>query len=121
MCDKNPAAQLKNLPLIHRRQNPDAWHHYAQESGIVIDNPLQGPRYDLHEMAITAALAGLGVALVPKVYIERELREGLLIAPWPETGNVHKIFCLVKPVNSGINQPVLTVFEQWLQAEIAKI
>ncbi len=31
--------QLNALPRIHRRQNPDAWHRYAQESGIDLDNP----------------------------------------------------------------------------------
>jgi DNA-binding transcriptional LysR family regulator len=35
-------------------------------------------RYDLHEMAIAAALAGQGVALVPHVYVEKALENGTL-------------------------------------------
>lgn len=65
---------LNELPRIHRRQNPDAWHHYARECGIHLDNPAQGVRYDLHEMAIAAVIAGQGVALVPRMYVENELR-----------------------------------------------
>lgn len=38
-------------------------------------------RYDLHEMAIAAALAGQGVALVPHVYVENAIENGLLAAP----------------------------------------
>jgi DNA-binding transcriptional LysR family regulator len=32
--------------------------------------------YDLHEMAIAAVLSQQGVALVPKMYVESELRSG---------------------------------------------
>nr|VXZ83993.1 Uncharacterised protein [Klebsiella pneumoniae] len=40
----------------------------------------QGPRYDLHEMAIAAVLSQQGVALVPKMYVESELSAGTLVA-----------------------------------------
>src|SRR5471032_3118420 len=82
---KNVYEQLNELPRIHRRQNPEAWHNYAQESGIILNNPAQGVRYDLHEMAIAAALAGQGVAMVPRMYVEKELSRGALVAPWPES------------------------------------
>ena len=54
--------QLNALPRIHRRQNPEAWHLYAREKGIHLDNPGQGVRYDLHEMAIAAVMARQGRA-----------------------------------------------------------
>lgn len=118
LTDENVYEQLNKLPRIHRRQNPEAWHNYAQESGIIIDNPAQGVRYDLHEMAIAAALAGQGVAMVPRMYVEKELRSGALVAPWPESECLSKKFCLVKPVETGINEPALRDFERWLLAEI---
>ncbi len=43
-----------------------------------------GARYDLHAMLIEAALTGLGVALVPRLYVEAELAQGRLVAPWPQ-------------------------------------
>jgi len=110
--------QLNALPRIHRRQNPDAWHRYAQESGIDLDNPLQGARYDLHEMAIAAVMAGQGVALVPRMYIENELRCGTLVSPWPASESLSKRFCLVKPTETGINEAALESFEGWLLAEM---
>jgi DNA-binding transcriptional LysR family regulator len=110
--------QLNALPRIHRRQNPDAWHRYAQESGIDLDNPAQGARYDLHEMAITAVMAGQGVALVPRMYIENELRCGTLVSPWPASESLSKRFCLVKPTETGINEAALESFEGWLLAEM---
>jgi len=115
---KNVYEQLNELPRIHRRQNPEAWHNYAQESGIILDNPAQGVRYDLHEMAIAAALAGQGVALVPRMYVEKELSSKALVAPWPESEYISKKFCLIQPVETGINDPALQAFERWLLAEI---
>ena len=85
-----PSNPLNELPRIHRRQNPDAWHHYARECGIHLDNPAQGVRYDLHEMAIAAVIAGQGVALVPRMYVENELRCGMLVSPWPASGCLSK-------------------------------
>ncbi|MEF3091136.1 LysR substrate-binding domain-containing protein [Raoultella scottii] len=117
LTDRDGGEQLNALPRIHRRQNPDAWRLYSQESGIALDNPSQGVCYDLHEMAISAVQAGLGVALVPQVYVEKELSSGALAAPWPVSARLNKNFCLVKPVETGINESALADFERWLLAE----
>lgn len=118
LTNKDINAQLNELPRIHRRQNPDAWHQYAQESGITLDNPAQGDRYDLHEMTIAAVMAGQGVALIPRLYIEHELRSGIVVSPWPASVNLNKKFCLVKPTETRINQRALEDFEAWLLTEI---
>lgn len=112
--------QLNTLPRIHRRQTPDAWHNYARESGIRIDNPALGVRYDLHEMAIAAALSGQGVALVPQIYIAGDLASGTLVAPWPVASSLSKHFCLVKPAQTGLSETTLTVFEAWLWEKAAE-
>lgn len=90
--ERDIASLLNELPRIHRRQNPTPGLRYAEECAIALDNPAQGVRYDLHEMAIAAALAGQGVALVPHVYIEKELENGLLVAPWPIASSLRKRF-----------------------------
>lgn len=115
LSNNDTAALLNNLPRIHRRQTPEAWHGYARETGIRLDNPAMGVRYDPHEMAIAAALSGQGVALVPQVYVASELRNGALIAPWPIANSLSKHFCLVKPAQTGVNETALTVFEDWLK------
>lgn len=108
---------LDALPLLHRRQNPDAWQDYAQAAGIGLANPAVGPRYDLHAMLIEAALAGLGVALVPRLYIEAELRQGRLVAPWPDGHTISKRFCLVLPEPVALSAAALQAFAQWLLEE----
>lgn len=114
--DKSAAA-LDTLPRLHRRQNPDAWQHYCQETGIALTNPAIGARYDLHAMLIEAALAGLGVALVPRIYIETELAQGRLAAPWPEGKTIAKAFCLILPESIGLSREPVQAFAQWLLDE----
>lgn len=114
---RDPNTALDALPRLHRRQNPDAWQRYAEDSGIALSHPALGARYDLHAMLIEAALAGLGVALIPRLYIETELAQGRLIAPWPEGKSVSKTFCLVLPQALETSSAPLQAFAQWLRAE----
>ncbi|MCA8063213.1 LysR substrate-binding domain-containing protein [Burkholderia sp. AU38729] len=111
----NPS--LDALPRLHRRQNPDAWQTYAQAAGIVLTNSAVGARYDLHSMLIEAALAGLGVALVPRLYIDAELEQGRLVAPWPESEAVTKNFCLVLPEPIELADGPLRAFATWMLDE----
>ncbi len=108
---------LNELPLLHRRQNPEAWQSYAQEAGIVLTNPAVGARYDLHSMQIEAALAGLGVALVPRLYIENEVAEGRLVAPWPDGLSVAKTFCLILPEPIRLSEGPIQEFANWIIKE----
>ncbi|MBD9629962.1 LysR substrate-binding domain-containing protein [Pseudomonas sp. PDM19] len=111
---------LDKLPRLHRRQNPDAWQSYALETGITLTNPAMGARYDLHAMLIEAALAGLGVALVPRLYVETELAQGRLVAPWPQGKTISKTFCLVLTEPIGLNSEPMQAFADWLQDEARK-
>jgi DNA-binding transcriptional LysR family regulator len=113
----NPDVSLDSLPLLHRRQNPDAWQLYMQATGLMLANPAVGARYDLHSMLIEAALAGLGVALVPRLYIEAELRQGRLVAPWPDDNAITKNFCLVLPEPIALNDTPLQAFTDWILDE----
>jgi len=108
---------LDELPRLHRRQNPDAWQLYAHEAGIVLTNSAVGARYDLHSMLIEAALAGLGVALVPRLYVGAELEQGRLVAPWPDGKAIAKNFCLVLPEPIELNEAPLQAFAKWMLQE----
>ncbi|NIE62768.1 LysR substrate-binding domain-containing protein [Burkholderia sp. Ax-1719] len=117
LADAGSNVSLDELPRLHRRQNPDAWQLYAQEAGIVLTNPAVGARYDLHSMLIEAALAGLGVALVPRLYVGAELEQGRLITPWPDSKAVTKNFCLVLPEPIEFGEGALQAFAQWVLEE----
>ena len=117
---RDPATALDALPRLHRRQNPDAWQRYAQETGLALTNPAVGARYDLHSMQIEAALAGLGVALVPRLYVETELAEGRLVAPWPNGISIAKTFCLILPEPIRLSEGPIQMFANWLIGEACR-
>lgn len=114
LADAGASLSLDELPRLHRRQNPDAWQLYAQETGIVLTNSAVGARYDLHSMLIAAALAGLGVALVPRLYVGTELEQGRLVAPWPDGQAIAKNFCLVLPEPVELSEAPLQAFAKWI-------
>lgn len=117
IAGRDPATALDALPRLHRRQNPEAWELYAAETGMTLTNPAIGARYDLHAMLIEAALAGLGVALVPRLYVETEIADGRLVAPWPEGTSISKTFCFVMPEAIRLSEGPLQAFAEWLLAE----
>ncbi|MFM0645938.1 LysR substrate-binding domain-containing protein [Paraburkholderia bryophila] len=121
LADADANVSLDELPRLHRRQNPDAWQLYAEEVGIVLTNSAVGARYDLHSMLIEAALAGLGVALVPRLYIGAELEQGRLVAPWPESKTIAKNFCLVLPEAIELSEEPLQVFAKWILHEAGRL
>lgn len=120
LLEGNGMAALDSLPRLHRRQNPEAWQRYSQETGIPLSNAAIGARYDLHAMLIEAALAGLGVALVPRLYVETELALGRLVAPWPEGKTISKTFSLILPEPIGLSGKPIQAFAQWLLDEAKK-
>jgi len=117
LADADANTSLDELPRLHRRQNPDAWQLYAEEVGIVLTNSAVGARYDLHSMLIEAALAGLGVALVPRLYIGAELEQGRLVAPWSDGKAIAKNFCLVLPEPIELSGRPLQAFAKWILHE----
>ncbi|WP_342612053.1 LysR substrate-binding domain-containing protein [Burkholderia ambifaria] len=110
----DPDALLGTLPRLHKRQTPDAWSAYVQETGLPVSNPAAGARYDLYSMLIAAALAGLGVALVPRLYVDAEIAQGSLAAPWPDGRGVVKRFCLVLPDALELGDGPLQTFAHWV-------
>lgn len=108
--------ELKSLPLLQKRGRPEAWKKWWDHVGVTDINPMVGARYDLFSMVIKAALAGLGLALVPKLYVLNELRAGELIIPCDALVPGDKRYCIVYPERKHDQWP-LNVFISWLLDE----
>jgi DNA-binding transcriptional LysR family regulator len=74
------------LPWIHTRDLPRAWLAWSETAGPqVIVHCASNQHYDMFIMAINAAISGLGVALLPRILIDRELRTGTLVQVHPHS------------------------------------
>lgn len=76
------ASAVAQLVLLQSTSRPEAWHEWFLEQGLHTDNSYHGPRFDTFYMALSAAQAGCGVALVPRYLVARELAEGSLVVAW---------------------------------------
>lgn len=76
------ASALAELVLMQSTSRPEAWHEWFLEQDLHTDNSYHGPRFDTFYMALSAAQAGCGVALVPRYLAEKELAEGSLVIAW---------------------------------------
>ena len=70
------AAELARLPLLHHSGRHDAWPRWFEHAGVRDVEVSAGARFELFSMLIEAALARLGVALVPRFLAQRELAAG---------------------------------------------
>jgi len=106
-----------DLPLLHKHEDGEQWADYARHTGIALPASGQGPRYDRFSLLIDAARAGMGMALVPRLYVEDDLRDGRLCAPWPEVAALSERYVLVS--RPGDAPAALEDFRNWLFEEIA--
>ncbi|TWI57542.1 DNA-binding transcriptional LysR family regulator [Pseudomonas duriflava] len=83
-----PAAALLHEPLLHTVSRPQAWPAWAQRHGLLTDQLTFGAGFEHLYYLLEAAVAGLGVAIAPKLLVEGDLATGRLVAPWGfvETG-----------------------------------
>ncbi|KVM54710.1 hypothetical protein WJ58_16625 [Burkholderia ubonensis] len=72
-------AQLCALPLLHLHESPDAWSVYLKLMHAGRRPVPDGPQNSLLLVNCEAALAGLGVALLPPEFVESDVRDGRLV------------------------------------------
>ena len=110
------AADLARLPLLHHSGRHDAWPRWFEHAGVGDAEISAGARFELFSMLIEAALAGLGVALVPRFLAQRELAAGELVVPFERSLESAQAYYLVMPETPGPSA-ALQRFAAWLQDE----
>ncbi|WP_133646775.1 LysR substrate-binding domain-containing protein [Paraburkholderia flava] len=112
---KNPA-DLLAWPLLHSTTRPDGWAAWFANLGIEDKRTMQGVRYELHTMLISAAAAGLGIALVPRFFVETQLERLGLVVPFDAPVISDSAYYLVYPTELSHGKP-LASFREWLLQE----
>jgi LysR family glycine cleavage system transcriptional activator len=105
--------ELLSYPLLHSTTRPEAWTRWFSGFGIEDNSTMQGVRFELHTMLIAAAASGLGIALVPKFFVERQLGQLGLVIPFAVKSSVDSAYYLVYPTELSHGKP-FEVFRAWL-------
>jgi len=104
--------------LLNKTTTPASWRDYSREVDVDLRAAAAGSRFDQFSMLIEAALAGVGVALVPSLYVADEVESGRLVRIGPPGWQVGKDFILVANSQSPRIR-LLNEFSDWLVREAA--
>lgn len=113
---KNPSdpAVLKSLPLLHSSARRSDWTEWLETAGIEHSDINSGTVLQSRDLAIQAAIAGMGAIVIDRRFVSQELDAGHLVSPdWPvrelETG-----YWFVRSPVRTLTRPV-AAFRDWLQ------
>lgn len=109
--------QLAGLPLLYQALRPGAWADWLRGQGLDLALPTGGAVFDQFLMMAQAAVAGAGVALIPRFLIEPELAAGTLVSPFAHVLESDQAYYLVH--RRGEAGPALRHFIAWLVDEVA--
>lgn len=111
---------LLRFPLMLRNneERTATWQEWFLRAGVDKPRLADGPRFPDTNMALQAALADQGVALVRSAHVGDDLESGRLIRLFDVDYPSTSAYYVVCP-NGRENQPKIKAFREWLQAEAA--
>lgn len=109
-------ADLARHRLIVHSTRPDSWEHWLRSTGYDGANLQWGLRLEHFYMVLQAAVAGLGVALLPTFLVADEIRDGNLVAPYPIRIGGPGAYYLVTPTAKA-QLPRVRAFRDWVLAQ----
>lgn len=109
-------ADLVRVAMLQNSRRPDAWQRWLEATGVRGVNAWAGPRYEHYYMIGQAAVAGLGVALLPALLVADDLATGRLVEPFPLRYECPEAYFLAYP-ESRRGDPRLAAFREWIGGE----
>jgi LysR family glycine cleavage system transcriptional activator len=113
--DHPAPAALAPFTLIHDVYRHD-WQLWLEAAGAAGVDAARGPIFMHGNGAYEAMKAGLGFALMRRSFVDTELKEGAVIAPFPIGVASRLAFHLVYP-GAALERPAAAAFRRWLLSE----
>jgi len=92
---------------------PTAWTDWLSEQYSYAVTQRLGPKFENFTMMIEAVYSGLGVAVLPRMYIESDLQKGRLLAPFGSSVTSKKGYYLACAEHLA-DSPKVKAFKDWL-------
>ena len=112
-------SDLAGCVLLQNTRRPDAWQRWLYAAGARGVNAWAGPRYEHYYMIGQAAVAGLGVALLPTLLVADDLAAGRLIEPLKVPYKSGEAYYVAYPESKREDRR-LAVFRAWLAAQAGR-
>ncbi len=107
-------ARAKAAVRVHAASRPDAWQTWEKETGVRVRHA-SSVTFEHFWLSLEAAASGIGYAMAPYPLVERELREGRLVAPFGFVRGAHR-YVMLTPARTRTDGRV-TKLCRWLRAE----
>lgn len=111
------AREIADYTLLQHTTRPQAWNEWLHSVGIEDIDGLSGPRFEHFFMVIQAAIAGLGMAVLPQFLVQEELENGRLMVAVDKPMHSQHAYYLVHPATKADLYKV-RVFREWLLEQV---
>jgi LysR family glycine cleavage system transcriptional activator len=109
---------LKDQVLLQMASRPQGWEEWLAAKGLSGIDGRRGPRFEHHAMVLEAAVAGLGLAVLPAFLVQDELANGRIVEAFHHTkAQSGKTYWLAYPERNR-DLPALAAFRRWLLQEV---
>jgi LysR family glycine cleavage system transcriptional activator len=105
-------ADLDNVVLLHQTTRPTGWSDWFAACGVTTDNGFRGPRFDQLSMVAQAAAVDLGAALLPRLFIEEEVKSGRLEILFESLPSENAYYLVIPETKAGL--PLVVKFRDWM-------
>jgi LysR family glycine cleavage system transcriptional activator len=120
--DRGLPVELSRFTFLHVLASDDrrylTWRHWLNAAGLDEVDTRGGLEFDLLDLAIEAACDGLGVSVVDRFMVERELVAGRLVQLLDVEVEGHESYWLVTRAEQEDSANV-ALFRAWLATEVA--
>jgi len=113
-----PDEELSHMPLLQQSTRPTLWLDWFRDAGLDSRTILRGARFQHFDMVIHAAIAGLGVALVPELLARAALAAGELVPASERRLVGDQPYTLIYPHRSQQREGFMR-FRGWLLQQVA--
>ena len=116
LSDKDPSdpSVLTGLRLIHSASRRNDWTLWLDKAGLDHPDTSSGMVLQSRDLAIQAAIAGMGAIVIDRRFITQELEAGHLISPDLTVMELETGYWFVRSPARTLTRPV-AAFRDWLQ------
>lgn len=113
------ASELMGHRILQHSTRPKSWEIWFESLDEAIPMAPIGPMFSQFEMLIDAVKAGHGLAIVPRVLVEKELAEGTLVKAHPHECRPDSAYYLLTP-NVKVGVQKIERLRRWFLKENTK-
>ncbi|SDI53875.1 DNA-binding transcriptional regulator, LysR family [Alloyangia pacifica] len=110
---------LEDSPRLHLTTRPKLWQDWFDREGEGARDAYNGIRFDQFSMIISAAVAGMGLALLPSYLIEDEIARGALIPVSDRAMATEYSYYIVQPERKRTSKAA-ELFQDWLLGQVTR-